>query len=348
MGVVASDSRRGLVALWFRVLPSDHDLGCLDDASLAGGESLCAIEFFSGIGGFSAAAGRRVRVIAAFDQGAEANAVYRWNHGLVPCPRNLDSLSPDAVPPADLWWMSPPCTPYSRRGRQRDLDDPRSASLVHLVTCCLPACLPTWFLLENVEGFMGSRAHELVLRVLGELGYQTEQAVLCPTQFGIPMKRPRLFLAASRDAPVADLAIPQRSPSPPLRAIRDFLDPEPEAAAELELPSGVIVRYGAALNCIDPADPRAVAICFTRHYGKSMKAAGSMVRMSGSRSDGSFRLRRFSPREMLRLFSFPEAFAFPSEPVLPLSARWRLVGNSVSVACVRHVLGRVLGKPAAS
>ena len=27
---------------------------------------------------------------------------------------------------ADLWWLSPPCQPYSVRGRGRDLDDPRA------------------------------------------------------------------------------------------------------------------------------------------------------------------------------------------------------------------------------
>jgi site-specific DNA-cytosine methylase len=47
-------------------------------------------------------------------------------------------------------------------------------------------------------------------------------------------------------------------------------------------------------------------------------------------------LRRFSPREILRLLDFPEDYSLP--PDMPREVAWRLVGNSVSVRAVRWVL----------
>jgi len=47
-------------------------------------------------------------------------------------------------------------------------------------------------------------------------------------------------------------------------------------------------------------------------------------------------LRRFSPREILRLLGFPDSFHLPDN--LPMRQAWRHVGNSLSVVAVRHVL----------
>jgi site-specific DNA-cytosine methylase len=53
-----------------------------------------------------------------------------------------------------LWLMSPPCQPFTRLGNQKDDQDNRSASLLHLINL-LPELInpPTYILLENVKGF---------------------------------------------------------------------------------------------------------------------------------------------------------------------------------------------------
>ena len=125
-------SRRRVVGLWFGVLPSDHDNSCPDEASSAVGESLDAIEFVSGIGGFAAAADSlnrrlagRVRVVAAFDQGAEANAVYHLNHELAPQSRNLDSIPPDAIP------VGPPRAAFSPLSKEYFIGDTACTEAFH-------------------------------------------------------------------------------------------------------------------------------------------------------------------------------------------------------------------------
>ena len=289
-----------------------------------------ALEFFSGIGGFAVAAQRHGQgVVCAIDQDVEACATYRSNINADPIRRTLDSGDLSLLPEADLWWMSPPCTPFSRRGLRKDASDPRTVGFVRLIDEAAARAVagrgPTWILVENVAAFAGSQVHRHLEESWRSAGYGIAARILCPTQFGIPMKRPRLFLAAGRGMrPV--IADP---PPPARRPLSSFLDPEAEDDEALRVPQEQVARYGTSLNILDGQNPEAVAICFTSGYAKSWKAAGSFLR----RPDGG--LRRFSPREILALLGFPPSFAFPE--TIPLARQYHLAGNSLSVPCVEWV-----------
>ncbi len=291
--------------------------------------TIWAVEFFSGIGSFAEALRQTqapVRTVAAFDQDREAGRVYRQNFGLVCSTRTLDSVPLDHIPPAQLWWLSPPCQPFTRRGRQRDMDDPRAASLLRL-TDFIALVRPQWILIENVLGFARSRARLMLLNRLEECSYQTRELTLCSTQFGTPMQRPRWFLVAGRDQ------LPQIPDPPPLRGrhpLAPFLDDPSALPSGLTLAPDLIRRHARVFNVIDPADPTAAAICFTAQYGKCLKASGSLL----LNRDGS--LRRFSPAEILRLLGFASPFHLPSG--LKLDKAWKLVANSVDVRCINHLL----------
>lgn len=100
---------------------------------------LRAIEFFAGIGGFACAAGRvssQAQLdVTAIDIDQSARSVYELNHAHEYVTAEIESLTTATLAEfaAELWWLSPPCQPYSRRGNQRDIDDPRAASLLHLI-----------------------------------------------------------------------------------------------------------------------------------------------------------------------------------------------------------------------
>ncbi|MBI4861379.1 MAG: DNA cytosine methyltransferase [Candidatus Riflebacteria bacterium] len=289
---------------------------------------MTAVELFSGIGGFSAAARELgVQVVAAFDQNEVANRVYRANFDLAPCARNLDSLPAGEIPDADLWWLSPPCTPYSVRGHRHDDRDPRAASLINLIDAAATR-LPRFLLVENVRGFMGSRVHERLGSVLTGAGYAIVETQLCPTRFGAPMRRPRLFVVASRSGPVR-LSAP---PAVPLAPLAGYLSLDQDL--DLRLSDPVVRRYGRALNVLDRQEPEATLICITRGYGRSMRAGGSYVRTPDRG------IRRLGPEELLGLFGLPASFRFPRE--VSREQRWRLVGNSVDVRAVRFLLKAVL------
>ncbi|TYO99650.1 DNA (cytosine-5)-methyltransferase 1/tRNA (cytosine38-C5)-methyltransferase [Geothermobacter ehrlichii] len=291
-----------------------------------------ALEFFCGIGGFAAAVrGHDVEVVCAFDQNLSAIGVYRHNfpeHEVRT--GNLERITPDdlASLPADFWWLSPPCQPYSVRGRGADLDDPRARSLMHLLDILrqLPGELrPRNLALENVTGFARSRARRMLLACLQDLGYRIRECTLCPTELGIPMRRPRYYLAASRSF----LAAPDPVARPPMRPLADYLLPEAAVDPRLLLPAEIVERFGNGFRILEPAADDAYTTCFTAGYGKSLMHAGSYLRCGPG-------VRRFAPMEIAALLHFPADFRFPAG--MSLRQCWKLLGNSLSVAAVRQVL----------
>jgi DNA (cytosine-5)-methyltransferase 1 len=288
-----------------------------------------AVEFFSGIGAFAQTSrARGITVLQAFDQNPDANKVYSLNTGHQPTVRNLDTVRAADVAQCDLWWMSPPCKPYSIRGKQKDDEDRRAASLKNLIEL-LPVHTPQIIMLENVVAFRDSQMHKRLVNALERLEYTQHQLELCPTMFGVPMRRPRFFLIAIRSQSAIRFdatAIPNAVP----RRLSDYLQTDSEIAAELYLTAETFDRYQQGFDIVDVDDDHATAICFTSGYFRCMKASGSMLR------DANGRVRRFSPREMLNLLGFPDAFKLPED--LPLARIAALIGNSVDTRCISFLL----------
>lgn len=294
---------------------------------------LTAVEFFSGIGAFSEATRGSesfIRVIAAYDQNNDANATYKLNFRLTPNNSNLDSIACTSLPEARFWWLSPPCQPFSRRGNQLDIDDPRAAAFLNLLTL-LPEHLPDLLILENVEGFVDSRGEQRLVSCLQQCRYHWSRVLLCPSMFSIPSRRPRVFYVASRNEQFNCRINANSSPAMPRRNLSEFLDIEPARYTILE--PRLQERYERGFDIIETCDSEARTICFTSGYGRSMKVAGSFLRLPG----GS--LRRFSPEEILRILGFSGTFAFPEE--LSVNSKWKLAGNSVDITCIRFLLHQV-------
>jgi site-specific DNA-cytosine methylase len=294
---------------------------------------MIALEFFSGIGGFAQAARQLgIDIVAAFDQDAAANQIYEINYGLTPNCRNLDSIRPEEIPAADLWWMSPPCAPYTVRGAQRDDKDRRARSMLNLLSVAA-RLKPKFLVVENVLGFAQSSVLKKFKQELQNEGYGFLEIFLCPTRFGIPARRPRLFVCAMPEelSGIAATYEQGRADISPTRPLVDFLISQPGEALIVDETDRK--RYDPVLNIIDPIEPGQQAICFTSGYGRCWKASGSLVRMK----DG--RVRRFAPAEILKLLGFTEDFRMPEN--LSLTKQWRLVGNSLDVRCVVHVVALI-------
>lgn len=284
-----------------------------------------AIELFCGIGGFSVAAGGLVRPGLAVDVDQRALSVHALNFphharrvGLI------ESVPTRRLAEGSLWWASPPCQPFTRRGRQRDLDDPRAAAIPVLAER-IALLRPRHLLLENVPGFAGSRAHALVRQQLDRAGYHVVEELLCSSELGLPARRPRWYLVASR-APLREIP----SSAEPRQPLAAFLEADDDPT--LLVPPATVERFHQAMRIVARTDPEAVAPTFTSGYATSPVQAGGFL----ATADGP---RRFSPAEILRLLGFPETFRLP--PELPRAAAWRLVGNSLAVPAVRRQLARL-------
>ncbi len=294
-----------------------------------------AVEFFAGLGGF-VTAWPEVDIAAAIDIHQGAAEIYSANCSHPYWVREIESITVEDLLAlrANLWWMSPPCQPYTQRGQQRDVADSRARSLLRLIDL-IAECEPKYLLLENVRGFSKSSALAQLTKQLDRCAYRWQSIELCPTQMNWPNKRPRYYLMACRGAEL----LPWREV--PLYSCRtaDLVNRQADAqdiAPELLLDASTVAAIEEGIDRCDPNCDRATA-CFASSYGRSLLNSGSYLQLK----TGGY--RRFSPREVANLLGFPQDFKLPS--TIRTRALWKLLGNSLSLPAVRYVLSHLHGGP---
>jgi site-specific DNA-cytosine methylase len=290
---------------------------------------LRVLELFAGIGGCAAVLGDTAHVVAAIDIHADALAVYRGNFPHRTICRTLESFPAKELAAfhADLWWLSPPCQPYTRKGKQRDVDDPRAAALVHLIDG-LAHVRPQHVVLENVPPFAESQSRARLIGVLEASGYRVHERIVCPSELGIPNRRRRYYVLASQ-VKIEPIIAADRAAVP----LSNFIDRAHDDDPQFALDPAVAEQYLAAIDVVEADDPHAVTSCFTSAYGRSVVRSGSYLRTPRG-------LRRFAPSEVAALLGFPREFAWPAD--FSHQQKWRLLGNSLSLWAVREVLAPIL------
>ncbi len=226
---------------------------------------------------------------------------------------------------AELWWMSPPCSPFTQRGAQRDLDDPRSGAIQHLIHA-VATIRPRIVCIENVVGFERSRTFDLLQRTWKQVGYHIQLCSLCPSELGWPNRRPRIYCIASLEK-ISEPEVPDRKP----RSLSLFLEDNitPESHPNLWLEQETIDRYFDAMDRVVLTNDDRITACFASSYGKAIVRSGSYL-------ETVWGYRRFSPREIARLLGFDDSFNLPNH--LSVERQWHLLGNSLSLPALRHAL----------
>lgn len=178
-----------------------------------------AISLFSGAGGLDLGAEvAGYQVVAAVERDRDAATTMEKNFSLlrapviqedilsVPSERLLATAGLKAGERPDLLIGGPPCTPFSKSGfwleSKRTGMDP-DASLLQEYTRVLREIRPRAFVLENVYALTynnkASRpAYTRLLREIGEAGYDFRARVLNAADYGVPQRRPRLFVIGTR------------------------------------------------------------------------------------------------------------------------------------------------------
>jgi tRNA (cytosine38-C5)-methyltransferase len=231
-------------------------------------QPLKVLEFYSGVGGWhyalsASSLSGRCAVVGAFELNPNANAVYAHNFDVKPRQCNIEKLRLAELEAfdAEMWVMSPPCQPFTRLGKRKDVDDHRTDSCLSLLAK-IPAMArpPRHLLLENVQGFECSETRRRLVGILASCDYTLEEFLLDPRQLGVPNSRLRYYMIATRqtDAPPSQAAaegaaalvagdgegtamdtpaVLRREPPTAggsggagggVRKLREFLEPEPE------------------------------------------------------------------------------------------------------------------------
>lgn len=209
------------------------------------------IDLFAGCGGFTAGfVDAGFRPVLAVEWDLYAAATYAANFGEDHtrwC--DIADVDSDSVPSADVVIGGPPCQGFSNLGT-KDPDDPRNKLWREYVRVVLSAN-PKIFVLENVDRFSKSPEFALLMDALngGKLRRwkHVDCAVLNSADFGVPQRRPRTILIASRIGPVS-LPAPTHARIPegdllPWSTVRSAIDDLPDHPATTELPDSTVTFF---------------------------------------------------------------------------------------------------------
>lgn len=284
-----------------------------------------ALELFAGIGGFAhAVAPWPVDVVGALDMSSHVLQWYAYNYEHATKQQNLEVITAKQLHAyqAQLWWMSPPCQPYTVRGLQKDLEDHRARSFLRLLDI-LEDEPPEMLAMENVEGFYDAEARQRLLAVLARHQFEVLERVVCPTELGIPARRARYYLVASRGGLQPVAPAPYTS-----RCIAQYLEDDVDASYIID--PAILAKHGRGMRMVEAIDdPQCHANCFTSAYGKTYRFAGSYLKTDAH-------VRYFTPRELLRFLGYDDSFKWPES--LSRKQLYKYIGNSLSIDVLRYIL----------
>lgn len=268
-------------------------------------------------------------------------------------------FAPDRIP---VLVGSPPCQPFSTYTQGRR--DPRWRLLEHFARIAAEA-RPAVVALENVPRLARFRRGQVLARLLAalrRLGYSGSWSVESAADHGVPQRRERLVLLASR---LGRIALDRGSAPPAHRTVADAIGGLPPLAAGGADPRDPLHR-SSRLSAVNLARIRAsrpggswrewdeglVAAChrdprrtgYAAVYGRMAWDAPAPTITTQFYGFGCGRFghpeqdRALSLREGALLQAFPPGYAFaaPGDPVR-FQPVGRLIGNAVPVPLARAV-----------
>jgi len=298
-------------------------------------EPLNVAGLFAGVGGIEhglARAGHQTTLLCESDPAARAVLADRFGPSLLFSDDDGDGdVKRLSELPGDTTLLTAgfPCQDLSQAGRTRGIKGSRSG-LVGEVFRLLDKARTPWVLIENVPFMLHLAKGEalfVIITALEDMGYRWAYRVVDSRAFGLPQRRRRVYLLASltedpRTVLFADDAGPQREPSKLdwYHAACGFYWTEGNRGLGWTFDGVPTLKGGSGFGI-----PSAPAIVLPR--GKHGERIGTPTIQDAERLQG-----------------FEPDWTRASVDVERESARWRLVGNSVTVDTAEWI-GRRLRAP---
>ena len=268
---------------------------------------------FAGIGGIEQGlhlAGHRTELLCEFDESARAVLAHHFpNVTLASDIRDLHAL-----PPVDLVTAGFPCQDLSQAGKTAGIGGTQSG-LVGEVFRLIERADVRWLLLENVPFMLQldkGKAMRFLTAKLVTMGFAWAYRTVDARSFGLPQRRQRVLLLASRSADPREVLLAGEGipPAPNGEAPCGFYWTEGNRGLGWAVDAVPTLKGGSTVGI--PSPPA----IWMRHAG------GAIVQPE--------------IRDAERLQGFPADWTLPASGVKK-GARWKLVGNAVAVPMARWV-----------
>jgi DNA (cytosine-5)-methyltransferase 1 len=267
------------------------------------------------------------KIIFANDIDNAACDIYDLNFPTKSFREDIKNVPAENIPDHDILTGGFPCQSFSviaqnpqRLGYKSD-----GGRLFFEMVRILREKQPKCFVAENVKGILSAndkKAFPLILNEFKKVGYDVDYAVLNSAQFGIPQKRERVFIIGFRK----DLRIKPTFPKPvnsyafvPLKKVLSNHEEVDQKYYFSKRAVLGLLKSNPRMNKGRVQDENQLCSTVGAHLAKiSLNSTDPVLKIRG-------KYRRFTPREVAKIQSFPNSFKLTGSD----SKQYRALGNAI-------------------
>lgn len=268
-----------------------------------------------------------LEIVYANDIDDNACNIFRENFGIKPDNRDIREVASDEIPEFDILTGGFPCQSFSiiaQNPKRLGVKDERGKLFFEMCRI-LREKQPKCFIAENVKGILTANkksAFPLIIKEFEESGYDVWYSILNSANYGVPQKRERVIIVGFRK----DLGVKFKFPEVKVR------DEEAFTPLSKVIENEVDEKYFFSQRAVDGMMKKRASMNKGRAQDvtKPCNTVGAhLAKVSLNSTDPVLfvgeRYRRFTPREVARIQSFPESF----ELVGSEAAQYRALGNAI-------------------
>lgn len=282
----------------------------------------------------------QIDIVYANDIDDNACSIFKENFNITPDNRDIREVSSNDIPDFDILTGGFPCQSFSivaQNPKRLGVKDDRGKLFFEMCRI-LRERQPKCFIAENVKGILTANnrsAFPLIIKEFEDCGYDVKYDILNSANFGVPQKRERVIIVGFRkDLNIKfefpKLEITEENDYTPLKTvIENDVDEKyyfSQKAVEGMMKKRATMNKGRAQDIEKPCNTVGA------HLAKvSLNSTDPVLMIDG-------RYRRFTPREVARIQSFPENFKLVGSE----AAQYRALGNAIPPIMFWYVTNTVM------
>lgn len=284
-------------------------------------------------------ASNNMEIVYANDIDDNACRIFEENFGIKPDNRDIRQINSNELPDFDILTGGFPCQSFSiiaQNPKRLGVKDDRGKLFFEMCRI-LRDKQPKCFIAENVKGLLTANqktAFPLIMEEFKNTGYDVKHMVLNSANFGVPQKRERVIIVGFRKDLNIDFTFPNKVITDedlyePLKKVIDSTVDEKYYFSERAVLG--MMKKREKMNKGRAQDIEKPCNTVGAHLAKVSLNSTDPVLMNGDR------YRRFTPREVARIQSFPEKFSLVGTE----TAQYRALGNAIPPVMIWYVANKV-------
>ena len=268
-----------------------------------------------------------MEIVYANDIDDNACKIFKENFGITPDNRDIRAVKTEEIPEFDILTGGFPCQSFSivaQNPKRLGVKDERGKLFFEMCRI-LRERQPKCFIAENVKGILTANkrsAFPLILKEFEESGYEVQYQILNSADYGVPQKRKRVIIVGFRKDLNITFSFPEAEIDDetkyiPLKTVIEKRVDEKYFFSERAVAG--MMKKRESMNKGRAQDINKPCNTVGAHLAKVSLNSTDPVLMEGER------YRRFTPREVARIQSFPDDF----ELVGSEAAQYRALGNAI-------------------